>query len=320
LELQQTIAAGTRNRIIWGGGERVYSYGITNTATLLFEPPSHALTLGNAFIQDTAVLSDRLDFILGIKLEDDPFSGWSPLPDARLSWQITERASVWAAASRAIRSPTPFDDEVVEKLGAITYLAANTRFRPESVTAYELGSRAQTAADFSLSFTAFYNVYDDLKTVEPSPNGFLPLYWGNFMRGDTYGIDAWANWQVNEWWRLSPGVSWLRSRLEFKQGASELLGLSQAGDDPSAHVTLTSAMNFPGHVTLGASLRYVGALPDPALPHYYELDGRLAWQAAHGVELSVRGENLLHARHTEFPPPNGEQITRSVAAEARVRF
>ena len=58
-ELQQAIAAGARNRIVWGGGERVYTYGITNSATLLFEPPNRALTLGNVFIQDTVSISNN---------------------------------------------------------------------------------------------------------------------------------------------------------------------------------------------------------------------------------------------------------------------
>jgi iron complex outermembrane recepter protein len=321
LELQQTIAAGSHNRIIWGGGERIYSYGITDTTSLLFEPSSHALTLGDVFVQDTAALTHELNFIFGIKLEDDPFSGWTPLPDARLSWEVNDRASVWAAASKAIRSPTPFDDEVVEKLGSITYLQASTEFRPERVTAYEIGSRAQPDAKLSLSVAAFYNVYDDLRTVEPaSATVFLPLYWGNSMRGDTYGIDAWGNWQVNDWWRLSPGVTWVRARLEFKSGASQLLGLSQAGDDPSSHATLASSMNLPHRTSFDASFRYVGALPDPALPHYYELDARFGWRASDAVELSLNGANLLHARHYEYPVPTGEQIVRSVMAEARWRF
>jgi iron complex outermembrane receptor protein len=322
LELQQTIAAGTRNHIVWGGGERVYSYGITNTATLLFEPSSHALTLGNAFIQDTVELTRSLNVLAGVKLEDDPYSGWTPLPDARLSWGITDRATMWAAASRAIRSPTPFDDEVVEKIGSLTYLAANTQFRPEEVIAYEVGMRAQPSPDFSFSAAAFYNVYGDLRTIQPpSATVLLPFYWGNTMRGDTYGIDAWANWQLSEWWRLSPGVSWVRERLAFKPGAVEVLGLAQAADDPSSHATLTSSMNFSHRTTLDASLRYVGALPDPALPHYYDLDTRFGWEPVTGVELSLTGANLLHARHTELPPPaGGEQITRSVLAEARWRF
>ena len=97
LTLQQTIAAGEHHRIVLGGGERVYSYGITNSAALLFEPPSHALTLGNAFVQDTVVLTNRLNVVLGIKMENDPWAGWAPLPDARLSWSFNDRAAMWAA-------------------------------------------------------------------------------------------------------------------------------------------------------------------------------------------------------------------------------
>ncbi len=320
-ELQQAIAAGARNRIVWGGGERVYTYGITNSATLLFEPSNRALTLGNVFLQDTVSISNHLSLVLGLKLEDDPFSGWTPLPDVRLSWGINDHATVWAAASRAIRSPTPFDTEVMEKMGTLTFLAANPQFRPEEVRAYELGWRSQMSSTSSVTIAAFYNVYDDLRTVDPaSATTFLPIYWGNSMRGDTYGIDAWGNWQVNDWWRLSPGVSWVREQLEFKPGAIALLGVAQAADDPSSHANLTSSMSFAHHLSFDATLRYVGALPGPAFPHYTELDARLGWKASESVELSVHGANLLHPRHSEFPPPTGEQITRSVIAEARIKF
>jgi iron complex outermembrane receptor protein len=73
-------------------------------------------------------------------------------------------------------------------------------------------------------------------------------------------------------------------------------------------------------LSFDASFRYVGALPDPALPHYYDLDARLGWQASPAVELSIRGSHLLHERHWEFPAPSGEQITRAVIAEARFKF
>jgi iron complex outermembrane receptor protein len=321
LELQQTIAAGRRNRIVWGGGERLYSYGITNTATFLFEPSHRDLTLGNIFIQDTLALTNTVSAVLGLKLEDDPYSGWTALPDARLSWAITDQAAVWAAASRAIRAPTPFDTEVIEKFGTTTYLAANTQFRPEEVKAYEIGFRVQPYETVSLTAAAFHNVYNDLRTVDSaSATVFFPLYWGNFMRGNTSGIDMWGNWQINDRWRISPGFTWLRERLAFRAGASQLLGVAQAADDPSSHATLASSMNFSHHLSFDASLRYVGALPDPALPHYVDLDARLGWQLSNALAVSIRGANLLHARHTELPAPAGEQIIRSIIAEARVRF
>jgi iron complex outermembrane receptor protein len=321
IEFQQALIAGARQRIVWGAGERVYNYGITNSATLLFEPTERSLTLANVFIQDTVSLSNTVSLVLGLKAEDDPFSGWTPLPDIRLSWGLNEHETLWAAASRAIRSPTPFDTEVVEKLGSATFLAANARFQPEEVRAFEIGSRSQPSAAVSLTVAAFYNVYDDLRTVEPaSSTAFIPLYWGNSMRGDTFGIDAWASWQINDWWRVSPGVTWLRERLRFKRGASELLGLAQAADDPSSHATLATSLNLPHRISFDASLRYVGALPDPALAHYVDLDARLGWHATGALDLSLRGGNLLHARHTEWAAPAGEQITRSIFAEAKVKF
>jgi iron complex outermembrane receptor protein len=319
IALQDAITLGSRNRLVWGAGERLYNFAITNISELLFVPTHHALTLANVFLQDTIALSSALNLTLGVKAEDDPFAGWTPLPDLRVSWAISDHVATWAAASRAIRSPTPFDTNVVEKVGPTVFLQANTGFRAEQVRAYELGVRAQPAESFSLSIAGFYNEYDDLRTIEPSSTtGFLPLYWGNLMRGATFGIDAWANWQVTDWWRLSPGATWVRERLTFAPGASRLLGVGQAGDDPSSHAALVSSMNLPHRLTLDATLRYVGALPGPALPHYTELDARLGWRVDRRTELSLRGANLLHARHYEWPATDGEQITRSAIAEVRV--
>jgi hypothetical protein len=56
------------------------------------------------------------------------------------------------------------------------------------------------------------------------------------------------------------------------------------------------------------------------MQHHVELDARFGWRATDGIELPVSGANLLHSRHAEFPQPYGEQITRSVLAEARWRF
>ena len=321
IALQDAIALGTRNHLVWGAGERLYNFGITNETELLFVPDHHALTLGNIFLQDTISLSSAVNLTLGLKAEDDPFSGWTPLPDLRLSWAINDHLATWAAASRAIRSPTPFDTDVVEKIGPSVFLQANSGFRAEEVRAYELGARAQPSEAVSFSIAGFYNVYDDLRTIETaSTTTLLPLYWGNRMRGDTFGIDAWANWQLTDWWRLSPGATWVRERLRFTPGASELLGVGQAGDDPSSHASLVSSMNLPRRLTLDATLRYVGALPGPALPHYTELDARLGWRMNQRAEFSLRGANLLHARHYELPAGDGEQITRSVIAEARFTF
>ncbi|MGH8261799.1 MAG: TonB-dependent receptor domain-containing protein, partial [Steroidobacteraceae bacterium] len=192
---------------------------------------------------------------------------------------------------------------------------------PERLTAYEAGYRGQPASAFSLSVSTFYNVYDDLRSIEPSPaTGFFPLTWGNSIEGHTVGVDAWADWQVTRWWRLSPGFTVMRERLHFEPGASALLGVSQETDDPSDQVSLQSSMTFPHRLTFDARVRYVGALPDPALAAYTELSAHLAWHATPRLELSLSGRNLLHERHLEFPAPDGEAIDRSAYAGVTWRF
>jgi iron complex outermembrane recepter protein len=321
LEIQQSVALGASHRLVLGAGERVDDYDITNTTTLLFVPAARALTLGNVFAQDTIALSRSLSATVGLKMEDDPYSGWSALPDARLAWALNDANQLWAAASRAIRSPTPFDVDVVEKVGPTVFLTGNSQFEPEKVWAYEVGYRAQPAPQLSFSVSAFYNVYDDLRTIEPdSSTVFIPLHWGNLMAGDTYGLELWGNYQVTDWWRLSPGFSTVHKRLHFQPGASGVLGLAQAGDDATGHGSVTSSMDLARNLTFDASLHYVSALPDPALPGYYNMNARVGWRALRSLELSVTGSNLLDSRHLEFPAPYGEEISRSVMVQAQWNY
>jgi outer membrane receptor protein involved in Fe transport len=101
---------------------------------------------------------------------------------------------LWAAVSHAVRSPTPFDEDVQERLGAIVALSGNCDFRTEKLTAYELGIKAQPLAELSFSATGFYHHYGDLRSVELIPGpAFLNLQWGNGLKGHSYGLEAWAS-------------------------------------------------------------------------------------------------------------------------------
>ena len=318
VEFQQGMNLGAYNKVVWGGGARLHRYDIANSSTLLFEPSERTLQLWNAFAQDTVTLNPSLKLTLGIKLEHNSYTGWEPQPDVRLAWQASDTTLLWAAVSRAARTPTPFDADVVEKVGGLVFLTGNKDFQSEQVWAYEVGYRATLTSTFSISVSGFYNVYDDLRTVETAtPTVFLPLRWDNQMQGHTYGVTAWAKWQVTEWWRLEPGLALLRKDLQFKPGASGLTGIGQSGNDPRGHGQLTSSMDLGPDRTLDLSVRHVASLPDPALPSYTEMTARFAWRLSPAWELSVAGTNLLHASHLEYPATAGTQINRSVMAEAR---
>jgi iron complex outermembrane receptor protein len=322
VEGQHNFQLGSWNNIVWGAGDRILQYGITNeiepTAALLFVPGHRTLNLADIFAEDRIPLSNTVEMTVGLKLENDPYSGLSPMPSGRLSWQIASDHMVWGAISRAVRSPTPFDTDVVEKIGTVTFLTGNPNFLPEQVTAYELGYRGQLFNRLSLSVSLFDNVYDDLKDVEFNTAAAGTLIWANMLKGNVHGIEAWASVQALDWWRLDLGFNAQHEDLSFQPGSSKLLGIAQAGDDPHHQASLRSSMNLPYNLNFDADFRYVGALPDPHVPEYVELNSRLAWKVSDTLSLALAGYNLLHGQHLEYA--GGDEIRRSVYFETRLRF
>jgi iron complex outermembrane receptor protein len=317
LDVQHSIPLNASNQLVWGGGARFSHYDIDG-ASVAFAPPSRTLNLFDVFAQDTLSLTSRASQVLGLKLEDDPYSGLTAMPSVRLAYRASDTSLVWAAASRAIRSPTPFDRDVVESQGGAVLLYGNPNFEPEKLTAYEIGARVQPTPRLSFSVSGYFNVYDDLRTVEIDRATFFPITWGNLMHGHTWGLDAWGSYQAAPWWRLSASYSLLEKDLAFDPGATRILGVAQAGDDPRHRAMLKSSMNLGSRFTLDAALRYVSALPEPFVPAYTELNGRLAWHVSDRVELGLSGWNLLHDRHVEFP--QGNAIPRSFLVDLRLRF
>lgn len=317
-EFQHSFAAGG-HRIVWGAGARIADYEIDGTPALFFDPGDDSLFIANAFVQDNFSLAPDLVFTGGLKVEHLPYSGLSLLPEARLAWKPSPSTLIWGSVARAVRSPTPFDTDVEERIAGIVSLSGNPQFRTEKLTALELGTRLQPARSLSLSATVFYHRYDDLRTIELVPGpAMLNLSWGNNLKGETYGIEAWADWGVTSWWTLAAGGTLLEQDFRFKEGASELLGTAQLGSDPPYTATLRSSMNLGREVTLDFDFRAVGALPDPFVPDYRELGGRLAWRAAPEVTLSLSGSNLLHDLHQEYP--GGSFIPRRIMGGAELRF
>jgi iron complex outermembrane receptor protein len=315
-DVQHSFALGSRNQVVWGGGARLVRYRIHGTPSLYFAPASRNLLLGNVFVQDTVALAKWMSVTAGIKAERDPYVGWSLLPDVRVSVKPSGSTLLWAAVSHAVRSPTPFDEDVQERVGTIVALSGNRQFRTEKLTAYEVGLRAQPLSGLSLSATGFYHHYDDLRTAEigSGPATVLNLYWGNGLAGHSYGLETWASASPMPWWTLSAGATLLKEDFHFRPMASGIVGTRQNGVDPGRWFTLRSSMNVGRSVTFDLDLRSVARLRDPAVgadvPAYTELGGRLAWNASERLALTLAGANLLHAHHVEYP--GGDGISRKV--------
>ncbi len=172
--------------------------------------------------------------------------------------------------------------------------------------------------------SAFYNIYDDLRTDEFSTQPFgLPILLENGAEGRTYGMEAWGKYELMPNWRLSLGGNWLHKDIHAKPGHVDFAQLQVAGQDPAYQAQLRSELDLTRQVELDLGLRAVGAVSESNVPAYVEADAHLSWRATKVLELSLDGFNLLHDRHLEVRDPSTASpryIPRSVFVRARASF
>jgi iron complex outermembrane receptor protein len=286
----------------------------------------------SAFVQDEITLvRDRLRVTLGSKLEHNDFTGVELQPSVRVAWTPCERNTIWAAVSRAVRTPSRAEDDVRILLpspgGGYYGYFGDRSGQSEGLTAYELGWRTQPFQRFAFDLTAFYNQYDHLRLVTlgpPVPPSFPTFYSASILRGETYGAEAAASVNATDWWRLRVTYAFLR--LVVDPDPRDFLGIGNffEGDDPKHRVSLRSMMDLPGDVQFDVGVNFVDALRTTGISSYTTLDLRLAWRPTKNIEVSVVGQDLLDPQHAEFAPifnpsPLAE-VPRSVYAKLTLKF
>ena len=312
---QYSFALGDRQHFVTGVGYRSNHDRFTpGPRTAFLDPAQRTTELSNVFIQDDIALTSALTVTAGLKLEDNSYTGLEYLPDARLAWQLSDRELLWAAISRAVRTPSRFDTDLYNT----GVFAGGPDFKSETLTAYEGGYRAQLSPDLIVSLATYYSVYKDLRTVEASTARIFPLVVKNGMEGSTYGFEFWTNYMPTSWWSLGGGLSTLHKDLRIKPGSRDIFGANFAGNDPDFQWSLRSTMNVYPKIELDMTLRGVSELPSPKIPAYVEAGLRLGWHATDQLEFSIAGYNLLHDQHLEFYNPSvpRTEIPRSVYVNA----
>ena len=326
LEAQQGLRLGD-HQLEWGGGYRYTRDRVQNGPLLRFTPAERILRWANIFAQDELALRPGLRLTAGLKLEHNIYTGTESLPSLRLAWNPDSSQLVWGAASRTVRAPSRIDRDlyVINAAAATTpgaplyTIEGGPDFVSETARVLELGYRSQPATAVSYSATLFYSEYDKLRTLE-SPPGRGAVF-GNLAEGTAYGIEAWARWQPARNWRLSAGAVWQDVATHRKPGSLDIVGSGLNANDPRRYWSLRSAHDLGDSVQADFGLRYMGSLPQPAVPAYYELDARLAWQLRRNVELALAGQNLLHRSHAEFGSPGTRQVfERALSLQLVVRL
>jgi iron complex outermembrane recepter protein len=347
LNFQHRFPWGERQKLTWGLGYRFTHEVDEDVSIVRFSPPVLNQNLFSGFLQDQIMLHQKVFLTLGSKLEHNDYTGFEVEPSGRLQWNITPKQMVWAAVSRAVRTPSRYDRdlEVLSGLEGVpapyrlpaTFLSGNPDFESETLIAYELGYRAQLGSRVSGSVSTFYNDYSNLRSISSTPTSkyyplALPDVFENNLEGDTYGFELSGNYQVFDNWRLHAGYDLLKEDIHVKPGQVDFDDGHYETADPQQQFSIRSSMNLTRDIDFDLTLRWVDELhlvqsptDGPALgtvPSYAELNARIGWRVSKHVEVALVGQNLLHDHHIEygFPSATQEEIVRSVYGKVTYRW
>jgi iron complex outermembrane recepter protein len=327
IDFQDRFGWGSWQHFVWGLGYRFTHDAVHNVPTVAFLPATLDQNLYSGFLQDEIKPFEKLILTGGTKIEHNDFTGFEFEPSGRLQYNLAEHQIVWIAISKAVRTPSRYDEDLFEPAPGYTYLfrqVGDPNFRSETVIAYELGYRAQITPKVSGSLSGFYNVYDHLRstsdTISLTAPSLITTYFENNLEAHTYGFEFSANYQAQSWWRLHAGYDLLKEDIFLQPGTTDLNeGLNETAD-PQQQVMLRSSMDLPYRIEFDVDGRWIDTLHNNSgstpgtVPSYGEMDVRLGWHATARIELSVVGQNLLHDQHPEagFPSPTREEIARVV--------
>jgi iron complex outermembrane receptor protein len=303
-----------RNEIMSGINYRLYDDHISNPIPQIFGffPPEKSFQYLNGFLQyEYQFVPRKVALTVGSKFEHNDFSGFEYQPGARLAWTPSANNTVWAGVSRAVRTPTRFEEGLQINVPGFV-LQPRYDFKSEKVIAYEIGWRSHPTAKLGLDVAAYFNDYDDLRSQERASGPAGPIMLRNQFEGEGYGVESAVEYAPLDWWRLRLSYTYLEKQIYPMRGSTDLTRGVGEGNDPHHFGYLRSSWDLPKNVFLDAIVRYVTELPDPRVPGYVELDLRLAWRPRKNLEFALTGLNLIQSRHEEFGPVLGrEEVERS---------
>jgi iron complex outermembrane receptor protein len=274
------------------------------------EPNLRNMEIVNGFVQDEVMLwKNRMKLTLGSKLQHNTFTGFEVQPNARLAYMPNDANTIWTAVSRAVRTPSRFDKDYFLPLypvpDSVPSVQGGPDFISETLVAYELGYRIRPLSNLSLSLAGYYNVYDNLYSVEALP-GTQTYHIQNGGQGHSVGFELSGNYQPFQWWQLRGGYTYFHKEIKDKPGHhADYSGL---GLDPEHQALIQSIINLPYNFQFDVVGRYVSHISgNPGVPDYLAADVRLAY-VYHKFELAVVGK-VFDDHHSEFSntyiPPNG---------------
>ena len=331
VDFQHRQALGVRHDVVWGGNYRRGRTTLTNTDVVRFADTDRAEWLASAFAEDEiALLPERLTLTLGLKVERNSYTGVELQPNLRALWAVSSRDSVWASATRGVRTPSLLENGAnvdvaagpgPQGLPVVLAVVGNGTRQAERVWAAEAGYRRHWSR-VSLDVSAFRNDYAHVLSLTAAAPQFVaaatpfvrvPFIVSADLVGVAHGVESAATWRAREGWTLIGGYTFLEVALTSNGAETDPYLRYEASEDdsPRHQVSLRSLASLGARWELDAALQARGSSDAGQIAARRRLDARLGYKVSPQLTISAAGLNLLDARGAEFVRALNEEITQA---------
>jgi len=306
--------------VVLGGGYRTSDVSATDSFFYTLTPNTRRRAVTNLFAQDEVALGRHVNATLGTKVEHDSESGWEVQPTARALWKLVPgRQHVWAAVSRAVRTPTATDHDLRINLDVVptesglpllVSLVGNPDYRSERLVSTEAGYRVEVGPSMTVDVAGFFGHYTRLQTLEArapqfelaygAPHLVLPLAYENFLNADTRGVEMTGRWMPTTRWQVDAWYSsfHVTPQLDPRSNDTELTHTN--GKAPHQQWQLRWTLLMSPRAEFTTSVHGVGRIEELDVPAYTRVDARLEVPLTRRTSLVFAGENLQHSSHREW--------------------
>jgi iron complex outermembrane recepter protein len=270
-------------------------------------PETRSDSLYSLFFQDE-INSDLFTTTLGVKFEQNNYTGSEFQPTMRILKAINDKNIFWAAVTGSSRTPSRHESD--EKDRGLLELDS------EKAISNELGYR-RIEKNFLLDTTIFYVNYD--KMIGIHDNGSRRGVYDNLFEGKSYGVETSVNYELMDNLRIAAIYSFLRLNHELIPGKKDkYLFIDRYESAPAHQFNLHSYWDISKNIELDLHYYYVSSLSreigtgiGDGVDPYSRLDLRLGWILGN-FEIATGAQNLLEKNHVEYTKTN-----RSTAAIER---
>ncbi len=316
-DFQKRVQTGEGNEVYWGAGYQQYWDGSVSHRYISFNPSGETIRSGDVVLRDEwQAVPGLLTASAGVRVDYFSYGDIEYQPSFRLIYTPNPSQSAWFALSRAVRTPNRADRDMAVNSGNIltpvlpipvTVIDTGSKsMKSEVARTAEGGYRFQAGQRWSVDASAFFSVYERLRSIDfavlpqlvMSASGLsllLPMHPANSGAGHSYGGEVSSTIQVRRGWRLIPAYSYVKDD-RWLPASSPVYTYSwdHVPSDLRHQGTARSQHDLGRNWQLDLMARARSRDLTYGLPGVMLLDARLNWHPVRGTEIGFTLHNLAN--------------------------